>query len=214
MVLRSWRAGNCHGFAHTRPPPGGFLLYICRILTSEMERSSFLNPSYAVRALEMQGGERVADFGAGSGFFTRAAAREAGVHGVVWAVDCHQDLLSRIKNLALGEGLHNVEVVHGNVEKPRGSHLPEANFDAVIISNVLFGADRRHEVVREARRILRPGGRALVIDWRESFAGMGPHPDHVITAKEAQELFEAEGFLHIEDVPVGAYHWGFIAKKK
>lgn len=179
-----------------------------------MERSSFLNPSYAVRAAGIHGGERVADFGAGTGFFTRAAARLAGPQGVVWAVDVHQELLPRIKNLALAEGLHNVEVVHGNVERPRGSHLPEDNFDLVLISNILFSADHRPELVREARRILRKGGRVLVIDWQESFGGLGPHKDHVITAKEAQELFEKEGFMHIEDVPVGAYHWGFVAKKK
>ena len=166
-----------------------------------------------MRATKLHEGMRVADFGAGSGFFTRAAARLVGEAGLVWAVDAHQDLLPRIKNLALAEGLHNVEVVHGDVERAKGSHLPATNFDLVIVANVLFAYERREAIAREALRILRPGGRALVIDWQESFGGLGPHPDHVVTAEEARKIFESEGFVYVDRIPCGAYHWGFIARK-
>ena len=179
-----------------------------------MEKSSFLNPALVVRAARLYEGLKVADFGAGSGFFTRAAARLVGERGIVWAVDVHQDLLPRLKNLALAEGLRNVEVVCGDVEKQKGSHLPEGNFDVVIISNLLFGAEHKVAVAREAHRVLRGGGRALVVDWKGSFGGLGPQESHVVTAAAARSIFESEGFMHIEDVPSGAYHWGMILKKK
>lgn len=178
-----------------------------------MTESSFLNPTRALQAAKLHDGMRVADFGAGSGFFTRAAARMVGGKGLVWAVDVHQDLLPRIKKLALEEGLANVEVVHGNIERAGGSHLPEDNFDLVIISNLLFGTEHKDAVVKEAKRVLRRGGRALVIDWAGSFGGMGPHPDHCVTADHAQTLFELGGFALVETVPAGSHHWGLLMKK-
>lgn len=179
-----------------------------------MAQSLFLNPTRALGAAKLKDGDRVADFGAGSGFFTRAAARMVGGKGVVWAVDVHQELLPRIQRLASEEGLRNVEVVHGNIESPGGSHLPEENFDFVIASNVLFSAEHKDAVIREARRLLRVGGRLLLIDWKDSFGGLGPHKDHVVTQDHGRTLADLGGFTYICDVPAGEFHWGFLAKKR
>ncbi|MBC7836940.1 methyltransferase domain-containing protein [Acetobacteraceae bacterium] len=178
-----------------------------------MEEGSFLHPPKAIAAAGVHEGMHVADFGSGSGFFTRAAARAVGEGGVVWAVDVHQDLLPRIKNLAAAENLHNVEVVHGNVEVSGGSNLPAEQFDLVIAANLLFAAEHKREVVAEMRRVLKKNGRALVIDWSDSFGGLGPHPDHVLTVQAGRELFEQGGFTYVGDISAGAYHWGFIIRK-
>lgn len=178
-----------------------------------MLESSFLDPTRTLRAAKLHEGARVADFGAGSGFFTRAAARMVGGSGLVWAVDVHQDMLPRIKKLSLEEGLTNVEVVHGNVERTGGSHLPDDNFDLVIIANVLFCADHKETIVKEAKRILRKGGHVLAIDWLDSYSGMGPHKDHIVTQDHAQTLFELGGFVQPEAVPAGDYHWSVLFKK-
>lgn len=179
-----------------------------------MKESSFLNPAKAVAVMQLSEGMHVADFGAGSGFFTRAAARAVGPSGVVWAVDVHQTLLSRIKNLSLAEGLSHVEVVHGDLEHPGGSHLPAASFDLVIAANLFWSLERKSVVVDEIYRVLKKNGRALVIDWQDSFGGMGPHPDHVMSQEKTLTLFEAGGFASAEAVPAGAYHWGFVVRKK
>ena len=179
-----------------------------------MAESSFLNPTRALHAAQLHEGARVADFGAGSGFFTRAAARVVGDIGLVWAVDVHQEMLSRVKNLALQEGLRNVEVVQGNVERQGGSHLPKDNFDLVVVANLLFGAEHKEAVAKEANRVLRVGGRALVVDWKGSFGGLGPHPTHVVTEDHARTLFELSGFTFVSNVPCGEYHWGFLARKR
>ncbi|OGC87813.1 hypothetical protein A3D70_00750 [Candidatus Adlerbacteria bacterium RIFCSPHIGHO2_02_FULL_54_18] len=179
-----------------------------------MEESSFLNPGRTLIAAKVAEGMRVADFGCGSGFFTRAAARLVGQSGLVWAVDAHQDILSRVKNLSLQEGLTNVEVVHGDVERKGGSRLPEENFDLVIITNLLFGAEHKDMLAREAGRVLHKGGRVLVVDWRDSFGGLGPHKDHVVSSDHARTLFELHGFVWESEVPAGEFHWGFLARKK
>ena len=179
-----------------------------------MEESSFLQPAKALQSAKLQADMRVADFGAGSGFFTRAAARAVGPTGVVWAVDINADLLTRIKNISLAEGLQNIEIARGDIERTGGSQLPEGGFDFVIASNLFFSLDDKAAGAREVARVLAHGGRALVIDWRDSFGGLGPHPEHVLTIGAARDIFEKVGLLYIEDVPAGEYHWGFIVRKK
>ncbi|HVV39323.1 MAG TPA: class I SAM-dependent methyltransferase [Candidatus Paceibacterota bacterium] len=179
-----------------------------------MEESAFLHPGKAVAAAGIHEGLKVADFGAGAGFFTRAAARAVGESGVVWAVDINRELLPRIKNLASSEGLNNVEVLHGDIEKAGGTSLPAGTFDFVLLTNVLFSLEDRGECLAEMRRVLKNTGRALVIDWSGSFGGLGPHPDHIITQEKAQKLFEQHGFSIGPKVDAGAYHWGFVVRKK
>ncbi len=179
-----------------------------------MDESTFLNPAKAVQMAGMHEGLTVADFGAGAGFFTRAAARAVGEGGTVWAVDINRDLLPRIKNLSASEGLQNVEVMHGDIEVVGGSNLPPDTFDFVILSNVLFSLEQKGECIAEARRVLKRAGRVLAIDWSGSFGGLGPHPDHVLASRKAEALFEGHGFSVIGQVDAGAYHWGFVVRKK
>jgi len=174
--------------------------------------SSFLNPTSALSALQLLPGETVADFDAASGFFTRAAARLVRP-GTVWAIDANRELLPRLKNTAQLEGLDNIEVVSGSIEHVGGTKLPDRGVDAVIIANSLFACDHKDAVAQEAARILKPHGRVLVIDWADSFGGMGPQPEHVIRAHDAQALFEAAGFTVSGEAPAGLYHWGLLFRK-
>ncbi len=178
-----------------------------------MHESLFLNPEKVLQLVGLQGGMHVADFGAGSGVFTLAAAREVGDSGVVWAVDVNSDMLTRIKNHAIIAGMYNVEVVRGDVAMLNGSNLPSNTFDFVIISNILFMLEHKSALIDEVRRVLKDGGRALVIDWSDSFKGLGPHTGHVVTEKMARALFMDGELPPVKDIPAGKYHWGFIVGK-
>jgi ubiquinone/menaquinone biosynthesis C-methylase UbiE len=185
------------------------LYYNCRV-----SESLFLNPQAAVAAMHISPGSRVVDLAAGSGFFARAAARATGEAGVVWAIDAQQEMLPRLKNLAVGEGLHNIEVARGTVEKLGGTKLPEATMDVAILANALFATHDKATAAAEAYRVLRKAGRLLLIDWADSHGGLGPEASHVVSAQEAKKVFEAVGFERAEDIPAGAYHWGLILRKR
>jgi len=179
-----------------------------------MSESSFLNPSKMVRLAGIDSGMKVAEFGSGSGFFTRAAARMVAPLGVVWAVDIHQDMLPRLKNLGLAEGLKNIEVVRGDASHIGGTKLPDNTFDFVIVANLLFAVECRGCVAAEAARVLKRGGRMLLTDWLGSYGGLGPDAKHVVGKVDALKFFEPAGFVFVDDISAGEYHWGCILKKK
>lgn len=182
------------------------------------EGSTFLHPTKTLEAVGIYGGMKVADFGAGSGFFTRAAARLVVPDGTVWAVDTQSALLDRVMSLSLAEGLQNVEIIKGDVSIINGTHLSADSFDLVIVSNLLFMLEaesgERIDCLKEAYRILKPGGRVLLVDWSASHGGLGPESAHVITLSEAEDISEEVGFRVLDEVPAGNYHWGLIMSKK
>jgi len=182
--------------------------------TKQEKESPFLDPARIMRAAKIHEGMKVADFGSSAGFFTRAAAHAVGRGGEVWAIDHNPDLLKRTKALAAAEGQDNVELVVGSVEHRDGSHLPDGAMDAVIAANVASSAKQKESLVEEIWRVLKSGGRAVIVDWKGSFGGMGPGTSDVLAENAARELFEKGGFTFVETIPAGGYHWGFVVRKK
>lgn len=175
----------------------------------------FLNPTRAVKAAKIHDSMLVADFGVGGGFFTTALARAVGPRGKVYAIDINRNLLERLAPFAEIEGLKNIEYVQGDLDEPHGSSLPDGALDVVMMANILFQVEKKDMLIQEAFRVLRKGGRLVLIDWKDSFGGMGPHKDHVIPQEKALALaVRGGGFAHLEDINAGTYHYGLILKKR
>ncbi len=175
---------------------------------------SFSDPEKNIRQLELEPGMTVADFGAGSGFYTINAAQEVGREGKVYAVDVQKELLSRIQQTARAQELSNVELAWGDLEKPGGSTLRDSSVDAVILSNILFQVEDQEVVLDEVKRVLKSGGRVLVIDWSDSFGGLGPQEKDIIPEHEVRKMFEDRGFNMGRSILAGAHHYGFVAFKQ
>ncbi len=172
----------------------------------------FSNPQHNIEQFALGDDMRVADFGTGSGAYALAAARAVGGDGKVYAIDVRQENLSRLQKEAESARLHNIEVLRGDLEKLGGSGLRDGAVDAVIISNILFQVKDKKAFVKEAHRVLAPGGRMLVVDWAQSFGGAGPAADAVVREEEAKTLVLDEGFLYIKSIDAGAYHYGLVFK--
>lgn len=173
----------------------------------------FSDPSHNISQFDLQSGMKVADLGAGTGALSVLVAQHVGDSGKVYAVEVQKDLLERLKNLTQQERVTNIEVIWGDIEQPQGTHLKDHAIDAVICSNVLFQVEHKEGFVEEAKRILRPGGRLLLIDWTESFGGMGPAPDHVVGEQQGRALFEAGGFQFVKKIDAGEHHYGMVFRK-
>ena len=174
----------------------------------------FSNPEENILRFKLEPGMFVADLGAGGGGYTIPSARAVGKRGKVYAIDIQQELLSRIKNIANKEGLDNVEVIWGDVETQGGSGLKDKTIDAVIISNILFLIKDKDGLVQEISRVLKLSGKVLVVDWKDSFGGLGPKSESIVSLSEVKEIFGIHNFNINNEIQVGAHHYGAIFKIK
>lgn len=173
----------------------------------------FSDPQKNVEQCGIQAGMEIADFGSGSGFYTLAASKALMATGRVYAIDVQKDLLSKLKNKAVSLGLYNVEVIWGNVEKMGGTKLRDSSIDLIFLGNVLFQLENKDNIVAEVRRVLKPSGRILIVDWTDSFGGLGPHPKSVVKRETVMKMFEKGGFHLDREIEAGAHHYGLIYKK-
>src|SRR3989344_3278201 len=126
---------------------------------------TFVNPDQLLKAVPVEPGMMIADFGCGNGHYTAAAAQLAGRQGQVQAFDVMEEALSQTATLAKLLGLHNVTTRQCDLEKLGSCKLPETTCDLVIISGIMHKSEDHENVLREAYRILKTGGRLLVVEW-------------------------------------------------
>jgi ubiquinone/menaquinone biosynthesis C-methylase UbiE len=173
----------------------------------------FSDPQKNLEQLKLTTGRSVADLGAGSGSYTLIAAKMVGPSGRVYAIDVMKEMLQKLKNSASLSRIFNVEALWGNMEKLGGTRLADSAVDVALVCNSLFQVEDKPTFALEVKRILKPGGRALVVDWKESFGGMGPQPEHVVSYDDAKRVFEKAGFVFERDISAGAHHYGLIFHK-
>lgn len=174
----------------------------------------FSDPAKNIEQLGLSKGMFVADFGAGSGFYTMSSAKAVGEKGRVYAIDVQKELIQKIKNQAKIEHLSNIEIIWGDVEKVGGSKMRDDSVDAVIIANILFQLSDKNNICLEAKRILKKGGRLLVVDWIDSFGNLGPRQEDIFSVSGAKEIFLKNGFAVEKEFNAGEHHYGLIFKKQ
>jgi len=174
---------------------------------------NFSDPKKNIAQFGLQLGEVVADFGVGSGAYVLSALEYIGTSGKIYAIDVQRNLLSKVKNMAREKGLSNVEVLWGDIDELHGTKLSDESVSSVIMSNILFQLENKKGAVNEAFRVLKKDGKVLLVDWSKSYEGLGPHKDAIVSSVDARTMFEKAGFVYVEDINTGDYHYGMIFKK-
>lgn len=174
----------------------------------------FSDPNKNIEQLDLGKGNYVADFGAGSGFYSFAAAEVVGHSGRVYAIDIQKDLLDKLKNEARNvRHLTNIDIIWGDLDHLGGTRLRENSIDVVIVANVFFMLEKKDNACMEIKRILKKGGRVLVVDWASSFGGIGPQHQDIFSEEAARVIFKKHGFTEDRTIAAGAQHYGIIFRK-
>ncbi len=173
----------------------------------------FVVPSVVATHFHLREGDKVADFGAGSGYFVEILSKLVGQEGRVYACEIQKDLVEKIGNLVRTNGLSNVDPLWSDVEESEGSKIAIGTLDTAILVNTFFQFEDKETAINEIARTLKTGGKLIVIDWTESFAGLGPQPGHVVTESESRAIIEAAGFVFERDFDSGDHHYGLAFRK-
>ena len=170
----------------------------------------FADPLKNLKAFGLKEGDVVADLGAGTGYYSIAAGGLV-PSGKVYAVEIIKDFLATIEKRVAEAHLKNVEILWGDIEKIGGTKIGDSVVDAVIASNVLFQVVNKNHFILEIKRILKPKGRVLLIDWSETSV---LQTTAIVPKNNARAMFEQEGFTFEREIHAGTDHYGMILIKK
>jgi ubiquinone/menaquinone biosynthesis C-methylase UbiE len=173
----------------------------------------FLKPDSTVAHFHLCEGDRVADFGAGSGHFSFEMAKAVGNSGRVFAVEIQKNLAEAIQLEARKKRQNNIDVIWGDLESGKGVRLANGSLNAGLLSNTLFQAQNKEQVLREISRAIEVGGKLFLIEWADSFGGVGPQSSDIIPEMQARALAEGVGFVLERSFPAGAHHYGLAFRR-
>jgi ubiquinone/menaquinone biosynthesis C-methylase UbiE len=174
---------------------------------------NFSNPDDNVREFGLTSGDKVVVFGSGSGGHTLAAARALKGSGTIYGIDSRGQMVEKLKKEAQERHHLNVRVLHGNVDRLGGTGIGAMSADAVIIPDTLFAYRDKATILKEASRIMKPGGRLLIVEWAASYAGAGPAPKDVCREEDALGFAKNAVFEYDRRFSAGNYHYALIFHK-
>jgi ubiquinone/menaquinone biosynthesis C-methylase UbiE len=168
-------------------------------------RLEWLPPHDVLHAIDVEPGQTIADIGAGTGYFTVPLARQAGLHGAIYAVDVQPEMLNWIREKIEREALFNIQLVHAEAHD---TQLPDECCDLFFLANLWHELDDRQATLREAVRVLKPEGRIAILDWRPDVEReSGPPLDHRLSVKSCVDELRQAGFAVTVIKDIGRYHW-------
>jgi SAM-dependent methyltransferase len=171
------------------------------------KRDEWQKPAQLVAALELRPGMRVADLGAGTGYFSRHLAAVVGEGGTVFAVDTEPNLVAYLRERSEKEGIANVIPILGSADNPR---LPAGGSDLILIVDTYHHIDGRVAYFQRLRRALAPNGRVAIVDWHKRDLPVGPPPAHKLAREQFVEEMGAAGYELVAEPALLPYQYFLI----
>lgn len=158
------------------------------------DRDDWQQPARVIELLELEPEDRVADIGAGGGYFTFKLADAVGKGGKVFAVDVDaamaEALLEDVEELGYG----NIEVM---VTAPDDPELAASSIDLVFTSNTYHHIENRKAYFKRVAQALAPAGRVAIVEYRSQTDFLGN--SHATDAATIRSEMEAAGYRLVAD---------------
>jgi ubiquinone/menaquinone biosynthesis C-methylase UbiE len=120
-------------------------------------------PEVVLQAMALREGMKVAEIGAGTGYFSRRIAKQIGPQGKVYAVDIQPGMLDLLRQYAAKEGITNIETVVSAESDPK---LPPRGVDRILLVDVYHEFQRPRPMLEKISQALAPGGRVILVEYR------------------------------------------------
>jgi len=172
-------------------------------------RRKWQDPEAILADIGLKPGMTFIDVGCGGGFFALPADKIVGEGGKVYGLDTSARSIAGLKALAEREGLKNLDLTTGKAEE---LILCKGCADIVFFGIALHDFQDPAKVLANARRMVKPSGRLVNLDWKKESMKLGP-PVHIRFSEEtASRLIESAGFRVESTKDSGLYHYIIIAK--
>ncbi len=153
-------------------------------------RDAWQLPGRVIEALALRPGQKVADIGAGTGYFSVRLARSAAAP-TVFAVDVEPAMIGHLRKRAAAEGLKNITAVQASATSP---NLPEP-VDVVLVVDTYHHIPNRTAYFAALTAKLTPGGRLAIVDFKKGVGGDGPPEDFRFTPEQISGELAQAGYV-------------------
>jgi len=174
----------------------------------------FINPQELLDKSAVTEGMSVGDLGCGSsGHFIVPFSKAVGSKGKVYAVDIQKEVLSSIISVAKMNLLTNVETVWSNLEMVGATKIPADSLDIALLINVMFQNKNHLNLMKEAMRLIKPGGKIIIADWKKIALPIGPPLDLRVDKEELKNIAASLKLNLFSDDALGNNHFLLIFQK-
>ena len=176
-------------------------------LFDDPARDAWQKPEELVKALGLAPGDRVADIGAGTGYFERWLARAVGLRGTVLAMDVETALVEHIRKRAEAEATANVIPILGSYDNPR---LPAGAVNLVLIVDTYHHIDDRLHYFARLQEVLAGGGRVAIVDFQKRETPVGPPLEHKLARETVVEEMAQAGYKLDREIDILPYQYALV----
>ncbi len=159
-----------------------------------VDRDEWQQPDAVIALLGIGPGDRVADLGAGGGYFTFRLAEAVGESGRVYAVDVDDDMVDYLWREASERRAGNVAVVRGELEDPK---LPDGEIDLLFVCDTYHHIADRPAYFRRVLVDLAPSGRVAIVEYDDRAGGFASTFGHFTPAETIEREMREAGYEQI-----------------
>jgi ubiquinone/menaquinone biosynthesis C-methylase UbiE len=172
------------------------------------KRDAYQKPHEVMAALAVQEGEAIADIGAGSGYFTMRLAQHVGPTGRVYAVDVDPDMIRHLHARVRDAGVLNVVPI---LARPDDPLLPQ-RVDRFVIVDVWHHVEDRPGYLARMKKLLKPGGQIVMIDFHKRDLPVGPPASMKIAREDLLKEMQVNGFELVKEHAFLPYQYFLVFK--